>query len=343
MNEIFRFADPQYLYLFFWVPVFIVGFILLNIAKRKDVQKLGILSLAKQMMPELSLKRGYLKFWIVLVALGLGIIVLARPQFGTKKEKIDKKGIELVIAIDVSNSMLAPDIQPNRLAKAKQLLTRIIDERRNDKVAIVVFAGEAFIQLPMTADNQSAKLFLETIDPSLVPVQGTAIGSAINTSMNCFSNDENIDRAIVLITDGETHDGGAESAAAAAADKGIHISVVGIGSLEGSPIPVHEGTNDMKRDNSGQVVVSKLNEEMCRQIAKAGRGLYVHADNSNKALKSLQNELDTLQKGEVDGVAYSAYDEKFQIFAWPMLILLFIEVCIFDKKNKLFRNIRLFK
>jgi len=341
--SIFKFANPEFLYLFFAIPVFIIGFILLNIAKRKSVEKLGTLALVKKMMPELSLKRSYLKFWTTLVIIGFGIIVLARPQFGTKVEKVDKKGIELVVAIDVSTSMLAEDIQPSRLTKAKQILTRIIDERKNDKVAIVVFAGEAFIQLPLTPDNQSAKLFLETINPNLVPVQGTAIGSAINMSMSCFSNDTDIDRAIVLITDGEGHEGNAEQAASQAAEKGVHVNVVGIGTAEGAMIPVSAGSRDVKRDMQGQPVVTKLNEEMCRQIAKAGQGLYAHADNSNSALKSLQAELDKLQKKEIDGIAYSEYDEKFQIFAWVMLALLLLEVCIFDKKNRIFRNIRLFK
>jgi len=341
--SVFKFANPEYLYLFFAIPVFIIGFIFLNIRKRKSVEKLGTLKLVKSMMPELSLKRSYLKFWVVLVAIGFGIVVLARPQFGTKVEKLDKKGIELVIAIDVSNSMLAEDIKPSRLSKAKQILTRIIDERRDDKVAIVVFAGEAFIQLPLTPDNQSAKLFLESIDPSIVPVQGTAIGSAIDISMTCFSNDTDIDRAIVLITDGEGHEGDAEQAAARAAEKGIHVNVVGIGTTEGTVIPVSEGSTNVKRDTQGQPVVTKLNEEMCRQIAKAGKGLYAHADNSNSALKSLQAELEKLQKKEIDGIAYSEYDEKFQIFAWVMLALLLIEILIFDKKNRIFRNIRLFK
>lgn len=341
--SVFKFANPEFLYLFFAIPVFIIGFIFLNIRKRKSVEKLGTLALVKRMMPELSLKRSYLKFWLVLVAIGFGIVVLARPQFGTKVEKLDKKGIELVIAIDVSNSMLAEDIKPSRLAKAKQMLTRIIDERRDDKVAIVVFAGEAFIQLPLTPDNQSAKLFLETIDPSIVPVQGTAIGSAIDISMSCFSNDTDIDKAIVLITDGEGHEGDAEQAAARAAEKGVHINVVGIGTTEGTVIPLSQGSSQVKRDEQGQPVVTKLNEEMCRQIAKAGKGLYAHADNSNSALKSLQAELEKLQKKEIDGIAYSEYDEKFQIFAWVMLALLLLEICVFDKKNRIFRNIRLFK
>jgi len=341
--SVFRFANPEFLYLFFLIPVFIIGFIFLNIRKRKSVQKLGAISLVKRLMPELSLKRSYLKFWITLIAIGFGIIILARPQFGTKLEKVDKKGIELVVAIDVSNSMLAEDIKPSRLTKAKQMLTRIIDERKSDKVAIVVFAGEAFIQLPLTPDTQSAKLFLETINPDLVPVQGTAIGSAIDISMTCFSNDTDIDKAIVLITDGEGHEGDAEGAASRAAEKGVHVNVIGIGTTQGSMIPIAEGSTNVKRDTQGQPVITKLNEEMCRQIAKAGKGLYAHADNSNSALKALQAELEKLQKKEIDGVAYSEYDEKFQIFAWIMLILLLLEICIFDKKNRIFRNIRLFK
>lgn len=341
--SVFKFANPEFLYLFFVIPVFIIGFILLNIQKRKSVEKLGTLALVKRMMPELSLKRSYLKFWIIMVAIGFGIVVLARPQFGTKLEKLDKKGIELVVAIDVSNSMLAEDIRPSRLTKAKQMLTRIIDERRDDKVAIVVFAGEAYVQLPLTPDNQSAKLFLETINPDLVPVQGTAIGSAIDVGMSCFSNDSEIDRAIVLITDGESHEGDAEQAAQRAAEKGVHVNVVGVGTAEGTVIPLVAGSSQVKRDTQGQPVVSKLNEEMCRQIAKAGQGLYAHADNSNSALKSLQAELEKLEKKDIEGIAYSEYDEKFQIFAWIMLILLFIEICIFEKKNRIFRNIRLFK
>lgn len=339
----FRFANPEYLYLLFILPVLVVGFILLNIQKLKSVKKLGDLKLIKRLMPELSLKRSYLKFWLIFAVIVFGIVVAARPQFGTKIEKVDKKGIELVIAIDVSNSMLARDVNPDRLSKAKQILTRIIDERKDDKVAIVVFAGEAYVQLPMTSDIQSAKIFLENIDPSLVPVQGTVIGSAINIAMNSFTNDKEVDKSIILITDGEDHEDNGVQLADQAASAGIQINVVGIGTPEGSPIPVSATSNEMKKDNEGNIVVTKLNEEMCKQIAQAGKGMYVRADNSNNALKSLQAELDKLQKKNVEGSAYSEYDEKFQFFAWCMLILLLIEICIFDKKNKIFRNIRLFR
>lgn len=339
----FRFANPEYLYLLFFVPFIIVGFILLNIQKRKAVEKLGNLKMVKRLMPDLSLKRSYLKFWLILVVLVLGVVVVARPQFGTKVEKIERKGIELVIAIDVSNSMLARDVNPSRLSKAKQILTRIIDERKDDKVAIIVFAGESYVQLPMTSDIQSAKIFLENINPSLVPVQGTVIGSAINMAMNSFTNNKEVDKSIILITDGEGHEDNAVEMAKRAAEAGIQINVMGIGSPEGSPIPISENSNEMKKDNEGNIVISKLNEQMCKEIAQAGNGAYIPVDNSNSALKHLQAELNKLEKRDTEGVSYSEYDEKFQFFAFIMLILLLVEVCIFDKKNKLFRNVRLFK
>lgn len=338
-----RFGNPEYLYLLIIIPFLIAGFIYLNRKKKKDVEKLGNLTLIKRLMPELSLKRSYLKFWLTLAIIVFGIIVVARPQFGIKTEQVDKKGIELVIAIDISNSMLARDVSPDRLTRAKQILTRIIDERKEDKVAIVVFAGEAFVQLPMTADSQSAKIFLENIDPSLIAVQGTVIGSAINIAMNSFTSDKDIDKSIILITDGESHEGNAIEMAEQAVKTGIQVNVVGIGSPDGSPIPVSASSNENRKDSQGNIVITKFNEAMCQDIAKAGRGLYVHADNSNNALKGIQKELDSLQKKSIDGVAYSEYDEKFQLFAWAMLILLFIEVCIFEKKNKLFKNVKLFK
>lgn len=339
----FRFENPEFLYLFIALPFLVALYVWLNIRKRNDVRKMGTLSLLKEMMPELSLKRSYLKFWLIFVALSVGIVMIARPQFGTKVETVQKKGIELVIAIDVSNSMLARDIAPNRLSRAKQLLTRIIDERKDDQVALIVFAGEAFVQMPMTSDTQSAKLFLNTIDPSLVPVQGTAIADAIDLGVNSFTSEKDVDKAIIVITDGEDHEGNAVEAAQSASEKGIMVNVVGIGSPEGTPIPREEYRNDFKTDNQGNVVVSKLNEQMCKDIAQAGKGLYVQADNSNNALRALQSALDKLQTKDTQSLSYSEYDEKFPFFAWILLALLIVEVLIYDKKNPLFKNIHLFK
>lgn len=339
----FRFGNPEYLWLFVAMPMLLAIYIYLNIKKRKDVQKLGTISTLKKMMPELSLKRSYLKFWLIFAALCIGIIMIARPQFGTKVETVEKEGIELVIAIDVSNSMLARDVSPDRLARAKQILSRLIDVRKNDKVALIVFAGEAFVQMPLTSDTQSAKIFLNTIDPSLVPVQGTAIAQALTMGMNSFSSDKEVDKAIVVITDGEDHEGNAVEVAQKAAESGIMVNIVGIGSVDGTPVPASEYSNDFMTDNDGNVVVSRLNEQMCIDIAQAGKGLYVQADNTNTAIRALETELNELETASSTSLSYSEYDEKFPIFAWALLVLLVLEILIIDKKNPLFKNVRLFK
>ncbi|MEA4995955.1 MAG: VWA domain-containing protein, partial [Petrimonas sp.] len=315
----FRFENPEYLYLFIAMPFLVALYIYLNIRKRNDVKKLGVLSTVKKMMPELSLKRSYLKFWLIFAALCTGIIMIARPQFGTKVENVEKEGIELVIAIDVSNSMLARDVSPDRLSRAKQILSRIIDVRKNDKVALIVFAGEAYVQMPLTSDTQSAKLFLNTIDPSLVPVQGTAIAEAITLGVSSFSGDRDVDKAMILITDGEDHEGNANEVARQASDAGIMINVIGIGSVEGTPVPESEYSNNYRTDSGGQVVVSRLNEQMAQEIAQNGKGLYVQADNSNTAVRALETELNELETKKTTSLSYSEYDEKFPFFAWILL------------------------
>jgi Ca-activated chloride channel family protein len=295
------------------------------------------------MMPELSLKRSYLKFWLIFGTLCAGVFLIARPQFGTKVETVEKEGIELVIAIDVSNSMLARDVSPDRLARAKQILSRLIDVRRNDKVALIVFAGEAYVQMPLTSDTQSAKIFLNTINPDLVPIQGTAIGEAITLGVSSFSTDKEISKAMVIITDGEDHEGNAAGVAAEAAKAGVMINVLGIGSPDGSPVPVNEYSNNFMTDNEGNVVVSRLNEQMSMEIAESGEGLYVRADNSSTAVRALEAQLDELETGKSTALSYSEYDEKFPLLGWFMLAILLLEILIYDKKNRLFRNVRLFK
>lgn len=339
----FRFENPEFLYLFIAIPFVIALYIFLNVKKRNDVKRLGFLPTIKRMMPELSLKRSYLKFWLIFAALCAGIFMITRPQFGTKVENVEKEGIELVIAIDVSNSMLARDVGPDRLTRAKQILSRLIDIRKNDKVALVVFAGEAYVQMPMTGDTQSAKIFLNSIDTNIVPVQGTAIGDAINLSLNSFSSDTDVDKAIILITDAEDHEGNAYEVAKQAADAGIMVNVIGIGSTEGSPIPESPNSDRFRSDEQGQIVVSKLNEQLAQEIAISGKGMYIQADNTNSAINALESELNELQSKTSSSLSYSEYDEKYIIFAWLMLALLLIEFFVYDKKNPIFKNIRLFK
>jgi Ca-activated chloride channel family protein len=339
----FRFGNPEYLWLFTAMPLLLAAYIYLNIRKRKTVQKMGNLSTLKMMMPELSLKRSYLKFWLIFVAICVGIFMIARPQFGTKVETVEKEGIELVIAIDVSNSMLTKDVSPDRLSRAKQILSRLIDVRKNDKVALIVFAGEAYVQMPLTSDTQSTKIFLNTIDPSLLPIQGTAIGEAIRLGVSSFSSNEDISKAIVIITDGEDHEGDASSAAAEAAKMGVMVNVLGIGSPEGSPVPAVEYGSNYMTDNEGNVVVSRLNEQMAMEIAQSGGGFYVRADNSNSAIRALETQLNELETGKSTSLSYSEYDEKFPVLAWILLIIMFLEILVYEKKNRLFRNVKLFK
>ncbi|NMB05570.1 MAG: VWA domain-containing protein [Bacteroidales bacterium] len=339
----FRFGNPEFLWLFAAMPLLLVVYLYLNIRKRKDVQKMGNLNTLRLMMPELSLKRSYLKFWFIFAALCAGILLVARPQFGTKVETVEKEGIELVIAVDVSNSMLANDLSPNRLSRARQILSRLIDVRKNDKVALIVFAGEAYVQMPLTSDTQSAKIFLNTIDPSLVPVQGTAIAQAISLGMTSFSADEEVSRAMVIITDGEDHEGNAAEQAAKAAEAGVMINVLGVGSPEGSPLPGGDTGSNYLADSEGNVVVSRLNEEMAMEIARLGGGLYVRADNSNSAIRALEVQLDELETTRTASLSYSEYDEQFPLLGWVLLIILLVEVLIYDKKNRLFRNVKLFR
>ncbi|MFA7140347.1 MAG: VWA domain-containing protein [Proteiniphilum sp.] len=339
----FRFGNPEYLWLFTAMPLLLAAYLYLNIRKRRDVQKMGRLSTLRMMMPELSLKRSYLKFWLIFVALCTGIFLIARPQFGTKVETVEKEGIELVVAMDVSNSMLARDLSPDRLTCARQILSRLIDVRKNDKVALIVFAGEAYVQMPLTSDTQSAKIFLHTIDPSLVPVQGTAIAQAIRLGLSSFSTDKEVSKAMVIITDGEDHEGNASEAAAEAAKAGVMINVLGVGSPQGAPLPDNKGSNNYLADNEGNVVVSRLNEEMCMEIARNGGGLYVRADNSNRAIRALEAQLNELETTRTASLSYSEYDEQFPLLAWILLVILLAEILIYDKKNRLFRNVRLFK
>lgn len=338
----FRFNDPTYLYLLITIPIIIAFYIYSNYRKRKHIKELGDPELLALLMPEASRARPTIKFLLMLVALTITIFMLARPQFGTKQETVNRKGIEMIIALDISNSMLAQDITPNRLQRAKNLVSRLVDEFESDKVGLVVFAGDAFVQLPITSDYVSAKMFLETISPSLISTQGTAINKALSVSMRSFTPQENVGRAIVLITDGENHEGGALEAAKEVADKGIQIYVLGIGSPEGAPIPI-EGTSDYRKDADGNVVVTRLNEQMCQEIAKAGNGVYIRVDNSSSAQRALANEVNKLAKVDIETKVYTEFNEQFQAIAWIVLLLLIIEIVILNRKNPLFKNIKLFR
>lgn len=337
----FRFENPAFLYLLIIIPVIIV-IRFLEMRKRKlKLKKFGDLSLLKQLMPDVSSSRKSLKFWLMVAALALLIVMLARPQMGTKISQEKRKGIEVIISLDISNSMKAEDVVPSRLDKSKMLVENMVDNFTNDKVGLVVFAGDAFIQLPITSDYVSAKMFLQNTDPSLIATQGTDLAGAIELSSKSFTQQDKVGRAILIITDGEDHEGGAIEAAEKARKNGIRVFVLGVGSTKGSPVP--DGNGGYMKDNSGQEVISALNEEMCKQVAQAGGGAYIHVDNTSLAQRQLNDELTKLQKGDISSVVYSEYDEQFQAVGILVLILLIIEMLILERKNQLFKKIKLFK
>ena len=337
----FRFEDPIYLYLLALIPLLaLIRFFMVH-QQKKRLRKFGDPELVRQLMPNVSRFRPMVKFYLLLGALALLIVVLARPQLGTKISHEKRTGIETIICMDISNSMLAEDVTPSRLDRAKMMVENLVDHFTNDKIGLIVFAGEAFVQLPITSDYVSAKMFLSSINPSMLSTQGTDIAAAITMASHSFTQEENIGKAIIVITDGEDHEGGALEAAKEAKERGMNTYVLGVGSPNGAPIPT--GTGDYMKDNSGQTVMSALNEDMCRQLADAGSGAYIHVENNSNAQEQLDNELDKLAKKETSSTIYSDYDEQFQAVAIIVLLLLILEVCILEIKNPMLKNVSLFK
>ena len=336
----FRFEDPIYLWLLLLVPVLVLVALLGHRKRKKQLKAFGDPELLKDLMPDVSAYRPWVKLGLAVFTFALLVVMLARPQMGTKITHEKRNGIEAVIAIDVSNSMMAQDVVPSRLEKSKLLIENLVDHFTHDRIGLVVFAGDAFVQLPITTDYVSAKMFLQNIDPSLVATQGTDIAKAINLSMRSFSQQKDIGKAVIVITDGEDHEGGALEAAKAANDKGVRVFILGIGSTKGAPIPLQEG--GYLTDRNGQTVLTALNETMCKEIAQAGKGTYIHVDNTNDAQEKLNDELAKLQRADTQAVIYSEYGEQFQAVCIIVIILLIAEILILDIKNPKLRNIHLF-
>ena len=336
-----RFEDPIYLWMLLIIPILILMRFIVWRKRKRNLRKFGDPSLLKEMMPDVSKYRPTIKFCLLLSAITILIFMIARPQVGSKISHEKREGIEVLIALDISNSMLAQDVIPSRLEKSKLLIEDLVDHFTNDKVGLVVFAGDAFVQLPITNDYVSAKMFLQNINPSLITTQGTDLARAISLSQSCFTQREHIGRAIIVITDGEDHEGGALEAAREAYKKGINVFILGVGTSKGAPIP--DGNGGYLKDNSGQTVLSALNEQMCQQVAKAGNGVYIHVDNTSDAQEKINKELSKLQSGISDTVVYSEYNEQFQIFGIILLLLLIVETILLESRNPLFKQINLFR
>ena len=337
----FRFEDSIYLYLLAVIPMLALLRFMMTRSRKKRLRKFGDPQLVKQLMPDVSRWRPAVKFWLLQAALALIIVMLARPQLGTKISHEKRQGIETIIAMDISNSMLAQDVTPSRLDRCKMMVENLVDNFTDDKIGLIVFAGDAFIQLPIPSDYVSAKMFLADIQPSLIATQGTDIALAISKAVNSFTQEEGIGKAIIVITDGEDHEGGAVEAAQEARKKGMRVYVLGVGSKGGAPIP--DGNGGYMKDRAGNTVMTRLNQDMCRDIAKAGGGAYIHVDNNSDAQRQLDNELAKLSKKETETTVYSDFDEQFQAVGILVLLLLIAELCLLECKNPLLKNVRFFK
>jgi len=340
----FRFEHIDYLYALLLIPFFSMLFILYMIWKKRAVRRFGEWEVIAQLMPLLSGRRLVLKFIVLMLAYGFLIIGLANPQIGSKLEKVQRKGADLVIALDVSNSMLSQDIRPDRLTRAVQGISKLIDRLEGDRLGIVVFAGKAYVQLPITTDYSAAKMFLSTISTQMVPSQGTAISDAIELSVQSFQEDDR-SKAIIIITDGEDHEGNFLESAKIATEKGIKIFTIGMGSPEGSPIPMFDTygrQTGYKSDRNGQTIVSKLDETTLQQLASAGNGIYVRASTGQDGLGRILDEINALEKQEIETRMFSEYEGRFQYFLAISLLLLILEFLIPERKSKWADKIKLF-
>jgi Ca-activated chloride channel family protein len=339
----FQLAHPKLLYLLVVIPVIILFYWLSNKRKKALLKEFGEMSIIQELMPERSKSRPVLKLVILLTALAFFILGIAGPEFGSKLQEKKHRGVEIIIALDVSNSMLAEDIQPSRLERAKQAISKLVDQMQNDRIGLIVFAGKAYTQLPITNDYVSAKMFLSTTTTNSVPVQGTAIGEAINLAARSFSPDYKGDKAIILITDGENHEDDALGAAKAAAENGIVVHSIGVGLPQGAPIPIDGQSKNYIKDNQGNVVISKLDETMLSQIAAAGNGQYIRANNTQMGLNTIFERIKKMNKAEYQSKVYSEFENQFQ---WPIgiaLLLLLLEAIILERKTRLSGRLQLFK
>ncbi len=338
----FRFANPQYLWLLTTLPVFAALFLLALYNRRRRLARFGAAQTLAELMPDASNGRVILKFVIFCTALMLLIFAAARPQLGSKLREEKAQGIEMMLAVDVSNSMLAEDFEPNRLERTKYAINKLFDGLQQDRVGLVVFAGEPKVQLPITSDYRMAKAFARRIDPSLVAVQGTAIGKALEQALLAFSGDnhEKQSRVVVLITDGENHDDDAVAVAERAKEAGIKIFTIGIGTPEGAPIQIN---GEFIKDEKGDMVVSKLNEQMLSEIAEITGGVYVRSSKQSIGLEEIVKTINDMEQSELSTIQFEEFDEQYQYLLLAALVLLFIELIVLDRRNPMLAHLNIFK
>lgn len=336
----FRFAQPAFLYLLLIIPLLVLIFIYYRRAQRRRLARFGDMAIIGQLMPEASFRRVRNKFILLLFVTALLIVALAQPQFGAKLREVKRQGVEIMLAVDVSNSMLAEDFAPNRIERTKNAIGRLIESLSKDRVGMVVFAGDAYIQLPITSDYISAKSFVSGISPSMVPVQGTSVSSAIDLATRSFSEQSRKSRVMILITDGESHDDDPIASAQMAKDAGVVIYTIGIGTPEGAPVAIN---GEMIKDEQGNMVVSKLDETTLQQIAVITGGAYVRATNQSVGLDEILKRINEMEKQEFSSMVFEEYNDQFHYLVALAFAFLMFEFIMIDRKNRILAKISIFK
>ena len=326
------FAEPKYLFLILLIPVFfLIQAVVLKLRKRK-IRKFGDEELVEQLMPSYSRAKVWLRLSLFSLAFLFFSLGMARPQMGAVLKEHTARGAEVMIVLDVSNSMLAEDYSPNRLERAKLAISRVVDKLRDDRIGLVVFAGNSFVQLPITTDYVSAKMFLNSISTGSVPIQGTAMGEAISTALRSFSAQSDKSRAIIVITDGENHEDDPVAAAEQAASMGVRVFTIGVGSPQGTMIPLEDG--GYLEDRDGNPVVTRLDDKVLQDVAAAGKGLYIHAGNREFGLEPIINEIARMDDEEYSSIVFEEYDELYMYFLAVAFFFLLIEMLVGDRRSK---------
>tara|TARA_B100001250_G_scaffold72489_1_gene58955 strand:+ start:3816 stop:4847 length:1032 start_codon:yes stop_codon:yes gene_type:complete len=339
-----RYDNIDFLYFLALIPLIAIGLYFYNRWQKKSIEKFGDENLVTELMQNHSKARKNIKNTLFIFSIAFLIIGISNPQIGTKMEEVKREGVDLMIAIDLSHSMMAQDIKPNRLERAKQAISRLIDKLEGDRIGLVVFAGEAYVQLPITTDYSAAKLFLSTVNTSIIPTQGTKIGNAIDLCIKSFDQENNQNKAIIIITDGENHDEEAISSAKIAQEQNIYIHTLGMGLTKGGPIPIYNkygSTSEFRKDREGNIIITKLNEKILKEIAQTGMGTYIRANNSKSGLSVLFDEINKMEKKEIGTMIFTNYKDRFQIFIGISLILLILNLIILQRKNNWKTNINL--
>ena len=326
-----NFAQAQYLFLLLLIPFFFLVQALVLRLRRRRIRKFGDEKLVRELMPSYAKAKVWVRLTLFSVAFFFFVIGLSRPQIGAKLKEHETKGAEIMIALDVSNSMLAEDYSPNRLERAKLAISRLVDKLRDDRIGLIVFAGNSFVQLPITTDYVSAKMFMNSISTESVPVQGTAIGEAINTAIRSFSSQSEKSRAIIVITDGENHEDDPVAAAKQAAEMGVRVFTIGVGSPEGKPIPMD---GELLKDKDGNIVVTRLDESVLQEVAQAGNGVYVRAGNSEFGLNPIIEDIRRMEDEKYSSIVFEEYDEQFMYFLAIALFFFVIEMLVGDRRSK---------